>query len=623
MLRNEFPATVIPVDIHTSQAYAFAEGQARASWYGVSGVPDVRIDGKYSVVGASNCNTAYSNYRSRYITRMNEVANVSPVEIEGVWSIAGDTGTITVTYRLVDPVPQTGVQATLFIYEDDVYYNASTTFNHLARALRNEAVTGLTNQGDEVTIVKTIPINAGWDQDQLHCAAVLQKTSGTKDMIQAASIPYLSDFTVNMPHKVASVPTGSGYAYFEGTVTNDTSSPDVMTFSFDNGFGWPGEFQVEGDPNWYSAPTAFDFGALEGKEITLRVLTDGVKRIGTGSFLSSSQNSGRTYPMSLRIFNRSYSILFVDDDGTRTDETVWTDAIDGIGWLYEDWDVYNGHGNLGPTFNNMAGFDAVLWQHGYFLSSLFSTADTTAIKTYLDDGGKIFVSSMDFLNFVSGTRLFLREYMGVETHADGVTANSITGVGGDPITDGMNMALTFPSGANRVDQVNPSSTASAILHNHNSLPVAVRNERVNGSKAVYNCVPPNAMPAADPDPNNARALIEKTVLWLVGGSDPGSVDDLPAALAGRLSVNPNPSVGAAALSFSVSPAAAGSPVRLTVVDVTGRLVRTLVDGRIEAGSHQLSWDGTDAAGRPVPSGIYFARIESSDQRDARKVVVTR
>jgi len=619
MLMDEFPATVIPIDIHTSQAYSFTEGSQRASWYGVSGVPDVRIDGKYSVVGAGSCQTAYANYRSRYITRMNEVANVSPVEIEGVWSIAADVATITVTYRLVDPVPQTGVQATVFIYEDDVYYNASTTFNHLARALRNEAVTGLTNVGDEVTIVKTIPVNAAWEEEQLHCCAVLQKSSGTKDMVQAARIPYLSDFSVNIPKRVASVPAGSGYAYFQGTITNDTSSPDVMTFSFDNGFGWPGEFQVEGDPNWYSAATAFNFGALEGKDITLRILTDNVKRIGNGSFVSSSQNSGRTYPLSLRVFNLSYSILFVDDDGNRTDETVFTGALDTIGWLYEDWDVYNGHGSLGPTYNNMAGFDVVLWQHGYILSSLFTTADTTAIKTYMDDGGKIFVSSMDFLNFISGTRLFLREYMGVETHADGVTATSLTGVGGDPIGDGVNMALTFPAGANRVDQVNPAATATAFLHNHNSLPVAVRNERTNGSKAVYNCVPPNAMPS-DADPNNARAIIERTVLWLVGGSDPGSVDDPGLASATRLSAWPNPAPGATGLSFRLGAAA---PARLEMIDVTGRLVRTLVNGRVDAGAHQVNWDGMDDSGRPVASGIYFARFESSEGNATHKVVLTR
>ncbi len=623
MLEAEFPQTFIHVDSHTSQQFSHADAVARASWYGVSGVPDVRIDGKYAVVGASNCNSSYTTYRSRYMTRMGEVSNVSPVEIEGVWSISGNTGTITVTYRLVDPVAQTGVQATVFIMEDDCYYNPSTSFDNITRVIKNEPVTTLVNQGDEVTVVKTFPVNAGWDQAQLWAAAVLQKTSGTKEIIQGAKIPYLTDFTVNIPRRVASVPSRSGYAYFEGTITNDTASPDVMTLSFDNGFGWPCEFQVEGDPNWYSSATAFNFGGLEGKGIALRILTDNVKRIGTGHFITESQNSGRTYPLSLRVFNASYSILFVDDDGTRVDETVWTDALDGIGWLYEDWDVYNGHGSLGPTFNNMAGFDVVLWQHGYFLSSLFTTADTTAIKAYMDDGGKMFVSSMDFLNFVSGTRLFLREYMGVETHADGVTATSITGVGGDPITDGVSMALTFPSGANRVDQVNPSSTASAILYNHSSLPVAVRNERGNGSKAVYNCVPPNAMPTADPDPNNARALIEKTVLWLVSGSDPGGMDEPGLARLDPLSVAPNPSLGATELSFSLSANAASSPVRLAVVDVSGRLVRTLVDGRIEAGRHQLSWDGTDAAGRPVPSGIYFARFESAEGSRSHKVVLTR
>jgi hypothetical protein len=50
-------------------------------------------------------------------------------------------------------------------------------------------------------------------------------------------------------------------------------------------------------------------------------------------------------------------------------------------------------------------------------------------------------------------------------------------------------------------------------------------------------------------------------------------------------------------------------VRLRLYDVSGRLVRTLVNGAMAAGPHTAIWDGRDDQGRGVASGNYFARIE--------------
>jgi flagellar hook assembly protein FlgD len=51
-------------------------------------------------------------------------------------------------------------------------------------------------------------------------------------------------------------------------------------------------------------------------------------------------------------------------------------------------------------------------------------------------------------------------------------------------------------------------------------------------------------------------------------------------------------------------------VRLSVLDVAGRHVRTLEAGTVAPGRHRASWDGADGSGRQVPAGIYFARLEA-------------
>jgi hypothetical protein len=49
---------------------------------------------------------------------------------------------------------------------------------------------------------------------------------------------------------------------------------------------------------------------------------------------------------------------------------------------------------------------------------------------------------------------------------------------------------------------------------------------------------------------------------------------------------------------------------LQIYDLTGRLVRTLVHGPIRAGRHQAFWDGTNAGGRPVSSGVYLYQLSA-------------
>jgi hypothetical protein len=94
----------------------------------------------------------------------------------------------------------------------------------------------------------------------------------------------------------------------------------------------------------------------------------------------------------------------------------------------------------------------------------------------------------------------------------------------------------------------------------------------------------------------------------------------PAFVPHRLALAPsapNPFFGAAAVRFDVP---RGGPVRLEVFDVTGRLVRTLASGRLDAGRHTVRWDGRDDAGVEVASGVFFYRLSAEGETRTRKVV---
>ncbi len=64
-----------------------------------------------------------------------------------------------------------------------------------------------------------------------------------------------------------------------------------------------------------------------------------------------------------------------------------------------------------------------------------------------------------------------------------------------------------------------------------------------------------------------------------------------------------------------------SRVKLTVFDVRGRLVTTLMDGPRPAGDYTIRWDGKDADGRRLASGVYFVRLSASGETVTTKMLV--
>ena len=61
-------------------------------------------------------------------------------------------------------------------------------------------------------------------------------------------------------------------------------------------------------------------------------------------------------------------------------------------------------------------------------------------------------------------------------------------------------------------------------------------------------------------------------------------------------------------------------MRLSVLDVSGRVVRSLAAGTLDAGRFERSWDLLDESGRRVAPGLYFVTLESGTRISRRFVV---
>lgn len=628
-LDTSYGPQFLHVETHVSGSDPFntAETTARASRYGVSGIPHVMIDGKYPFIGADLCPIMIDAYQEPIESQISDWTYLSPVDITGGMQIVGNQATLTARFTLVDPgFSFTNHQAVLYIYENDVTwccgYGGVSHWDEVVRMVRTTPVS-LTTQGQEVQVVQTltiggqsVPINPA----KLHAVAVYEQIGGTKETIQATDFtPFANFFVPSFTDRLEALPNGNGIAQFVGTVQNVADNLDVVDLSISGFVGnWNVEFQVEGDSNWYTEYT-LPLAGGESAQVTMRVQTDGELLIGQGSLVADSQTSGQHHEVVFQVFNGSRAVLLVDDDGASTYETDFQTGLTSGGYLYNMVSVESGQS--GPSAQDLAQYDAVIWQTGFGMVTL-TPEDIAALTTYINNGGGLFLQAMEYLS-VNGANPFTQNYLGVASYVNNAKADAATGVSGDPITDGMSFpALEWPAPAyNKADVVNPIANATAIFHKQTAEPIAVRYERPNGARTVFNTVLLTAF-GNGASPNNKTQVVVRTMDWILGGEDPSDapVAQLPApGVSQIMAASPNPFSPSTELRFALSNSAAQEPVKLVLIDAAGRQVRTLVDGTLDAGWHNVGWDGRDESGRQSPSGIYFAVLRSADGSSSSKL----
>jgi hypothetical protein len=113
----------------------------------------------------------------------------------------------------------------------------------------------------------------------------------------------------------------------------------------------------------------------------------------------------------------------------------------------------------------------------------------------------------------------------------------------------------------------------------------------------------------------ANVLLTKS-----GGQEPPTDTDLlPPVTTTRLAQNvPNPFNPTTRITFELTTSEA---VELSIVDVTGRKVASLVQGRLPAGPHTVTWNGTGADGQRLPSGVYRYELRGADWSESRSLVM--
>jgi hypothetical protein len=83
---------------------------------------------------------------------------------------------------------------------------------------------------------------------------------------------------------------------------------------------------------------------------------------------------------------------------------------------------------------------------------------------------------------------------------------------------------------------------------------------------------------------------------------------------------PNPFNAGTTISYSLKKK---TSVRLEVFNISGQLVKVLIDQEQPAGNHTISWNGKDSSGKSVASGIFIYRLQASKEIETKKMILIR
>ncbi len=333
-------------------------------------------------------------------------------------------------------------------------------------------------------------------------------------------------------------------------------------------------------------------------------------------------------------------VFLVDDDEGMSYEDYFIPAIDSAGRTYVHLDAET---SATPPEEALALFPVsttLVWFTGNAASATLTQAEQDSTALFLEAGGKLFLTGQNIAeDLASNQSPFLEDYLNVGW-VENVAYAFKRGLPGDPL--GRNLEYLVTAGGNGAnnqtsrDRLDLLEGAVEAFHYTDS-PSGTTNlgtagiwteGPVAGSRIVFFGFGFEAVNRPGSVENQAtRTQTMQVVLDFLDGitgiEDPDDTGGPGLPKSFSLSQNyPNPFNPQTSIVYDV-PASAegGSRVVLSIYNVRGKKVKTLVDGWKEPGTYRVQWDGRNEQGEELSSGVYFSRLEAGEFVQTRKLVL--
>lgn len=257
----------------------------------------------------------------------------------------------------------------------------------------------------------------------------------------------------------------------------------------------------------------------------------------------------------------------------------------------------------------------------------FSLQEQAAVRSYLENGGNLFVSGAEIgwdLDHYNNGLAFYRDYLKARYAADDANVYQFSGVAGS-IFEGLN-GMKFDNGSQGAYNVDYPDCIEAyggskvcLNYDGTTYHAAIQYEGKFGSstkpaKLVY-----LAFPFETVYPETNRNKIMERVVQFFGATT--SIDDVVENVPAEFQLQqnyPNPFNSSTIIQYQLPQQ---SQVELVILNLLGENVKSLVNENQGSGWHRVIWDGTNEADAKVASGIYLYQLKMDSHIEIRRMML--
>jgi hypothetical protein len=590
----------------------------RVNFYGISGVPTAVVNGKIPTRIDGGYDGSPADTAAIFAAMKPVRGTMSPITLNIKQSMQGDSLSATVHVSSTDAISASTLR--IVVVEREHYYtaagtNGEKTFVYIARAMGPTSTgAALTlDAGGSADFSMKVPIDSTWNRDETYVVAFVQKNS-TKEVLQAGTSKINLAVTADAPSTVRV--KGSSAAEQDwnlDVMPSDSTSMSISILSTKLPAGWKADVRY--------GETAIDSGkaltvnsTLHLGQLQVGIVPGSVGGVGRVTIRITGER-GATTDRTYKLYSGDFDVLVLSrDEGntailTKYDEAMSKGSVSYVIVDREDESLFD-----------MKEHRAVVCEVG---KAVLDSGSVAMLADYIQSGGRLFLAGAEIGwgladPTASGTYQNF-DFLANDLHAtylvDDAGTTSVAGVTGDPVGDGLG---TFSIGngvqnQDTPDEIEAGPGAIPILHYSNaSGPVAGIRYADANHRLIYLAFGVEGIGDATKRGN----LMKQGITWLLGSDRTVSVDRESTPLSGTVGdLRPNPSTGRFAVPVTLEHT---SHVSVAVYDQIGRLLQTVQEGTLQAGSRVISGDASG-----LSSGSYSVVVDVDGVRRAMPLVIIR
>jgi hypothetical protein len=598
------------------------ENAARTSYYGVSGVPSVTMQGNHKT--GSPARFSQKDIDTQF-------ASLSPIKIKVTEAISGADRNVTVDIKTVGTVPAGDYKLRIAVIENPIDYTTPPGSNgekHFPNVFRKmlpntagEAIT-LSAAGGTSSFNFTYNDHPDWISGNIKLVAFVQNDL-TKEILNVGTNndPEINYAIATQDFVKKGMPSTASSFSISAYNIGDNSESFIYSLTSSAPADWNSNFTLAGMP--YTSTATVTANPNSTNAIVLNVTPGNTPAVGEYIFTIKSA----AHPASPEMVKRFYVISGVTDLIVNNSAPVGDPAIPGNAFTWESvfkngLQSANNQGTASANeevtaaaikTNAFDGVKNIYFNIGWTFPS-FTDEVVTRLKSFLDGGGNMFISGQDigwdvFDQNGNGTQLqkdFYKTYLGATYVADGSGSNGqLTTVATDEIWGSMaNSAInkTFYNSHIYPDELKAEPGAHAIYrYNTSTTKVAGVRKETAAYKVVYLGVGLEQLAS----PTDQNAILKLAHDWFYGLLSTSVFDEAMEKLG---QIYPNPNSGVAYIPVNLG----DENATIEIMDLSGRVLQI---NRIPSGTNLVEINTAN-----LINGLYIYRINSNNSSSKGKLM---